>query len=153
MSDFVTEIYEFNKLAGLLDQPLDDYREASFIIEEALEGFDLQKLSHFLHSNDQQPKTVARSIVTYCRESQSNMYPTELTNVERLDKAVDAAVFAFGYMFKLGLTPEQVSRAMSIVMAANKQKLTMPRDSFGKLMKNPNFTGPEAKLQLLLEER
>lgn len=42
MSDFVTEIYEFNKLAGLLDQPLDDYREASFIIEEALEGFDLQ---------------------------------------------------------------------------------------------------------------
>ncbi|NCB97265.1 MAG: hypothetical protein EOM36_02755 [Bacteroidia bacterium] len=153
MSDFVTEIYEFNKLAGLLDQPLDDYREASFIIEEALEGFDLQKLSHFLHSNDQQPKTVARSIVAYCRESQSNMYPTELTNVERLDKAVDAAVFAFGYMFKLGLTPEQVSRAMSIVMAANKQKLTMPRDSFGKLMKNPNFTGPEAKLQLLLEER
>lgn len=152
MSDFVTEIYEFNKLAGLLDQPLDDYREASFIIEEALEGFDLQKLSHFLHSNDQQPKTIARSIVTYCRESQSNMYPTELTDVERLDKAVDAAVFAFGYMFKLGLTPEQASRAMSIVMAANKQKLTMPRDSFGKLMKNPNFVGPEAKLQRLLEE-
>ena len=152
MSDFVTEIYEFNKLAGLLDQPLDDYREASFIIEEALEGFDLQKLSHFLHSNDQQPKTVARSIVTYCRESQSNMYPTELTDVERLDKAVDAAVFAFGYMFKLGLTPEQASRAMSIVMAANKQKLTMPRDSFGKLMKNHDFTEPEAELQLLLEE-
>lgn len=153
MSDFVTEIYEFNKLAGLLDQPLDDYREASFIIEEALEGFDLQKLANFLHSEDQRPKTVARSIITYCRESQSGMYPTELTDVERLDKAVDAAVFAFGYMFKLGLTPEQASRAMSIVMAANKQKLTMPRDSFGKLMKNPDFIGPEAELQRLLEER
>ena len=152
MSDFVTEIYEFNKLAGLLDQPLDDYREASFIIEEALEGFDLQKLSHFLHSDGQTPKTVARSIVTYCRESQSGMYPTQLTDVERLDKAVDAAVFAFGYMFKLGLTPEQAMRAMSIVMAANRQKLTMPRDSFGKLMKNHDFTGPEAKLQKLLEE-
>ena len=153
MQDFVTSIHEFNKLAGLLDQPLDDYREASFIIEEALEGFDLQKLAHFLHSDGQTPKTVARSIVTYCRESQSGMYPTVLTNVERLDKAVDAAVFAFGYMFKLGLTPEQASRAMSIVMAANKQKLTMPRDSFGKLMKPGNFTGPEAKLQHLLEER
>lgn len=81
------------------------------------------------------------------------MYPTELTDVERLDKAVDAAVFAFGYMFKLGLTPEQASRAMSIVMAANKQKLTMPRDSFGKLMKNPDFIGPEVELQCLLEER
>ena len=152
MSDFVTEIYEFNKLTGLLDQPLDDYREASFIIEEALEGFDLQKLSHFLHSDGQTPKTVARSIVAYCRESQSGMYPTALTDVERLDKAVDAAVFAFGYMFKLGLTPEQVIRAMSIVMAANKQKLTMPRDSYGKLMKSDNFEGPEAKLKRLLEE-
>ena len=152
MSDFVTEIYEFNKLAGLLDQPLDDYREASFIIEEALEGFDLQKLSHFLHSDGQTPKTVARSIVTYCRESQSGMYPTVLTDVERLDKAVDAAVFAFGYMFKLGLTPEQAMRAMSIVMAANRQKLTMPRDSFGKLLKPDAFEGPEPKLQRILEE-
>ena len=151
MSDFVTEIYEFNKLAGLLDQPLDDYREASFIIEEALEGFDMQKLAHFLHS-DPTPKAVSRSIVTYCRESQSGMYPTQLTDVERLDKAVDAAVFAFGYMFKLGLTPEQAMRAMSIVMNANKQKLTMPRDSFGKLMKSDNFVEPTEKLQKLLEE-
>lgn len=153
MQDFVTSIHEFNKLAGLLDQPLDDYREASFIIEEALEGFDLQKLAHFLHSDDQRPKTVARSVVAYCRESQSGMYPTQLTDVERLDKACDAIVFAFGYIFKLGLTPEQASRALSIVMAANKQKLTMPRDSFGKLMKSDNFEGPEAKLQRLLEER
>ena len=152
MSDFVTEIYEFNKLAGLLDQPLDDYREASFIIEEALEGFDLQKLAHFLHSDGQTPKTVARSIVTYCRESQSGMYPTALTDVERLDKAVDAAVFAFGYMFKLGLTPEQAMRAMSIVMAANRQKLTMPRDSFGKLLKPDNYQHPDEKLQELLDE-
>lgn len=152
MSNFVTEIYEFNKLAGLLDQPLDDYREASFIIEEALEGFDLQKLAHFLHSSDQRPKTVARSIVAYCRESQSGMYPAVLTDVERLDKACDAIVFAFGYIFKLGLTPEQASRALSIVMAANMQKLTMPRDSYGKQMKPDNFEGPEAKLQRLLEE-
>lgn len=153
MPDFVTEIYEFNKLAGLLDQPLDDYREASFIIEEALEGFDLQKLAHFLHSDGQTPKAVARSIVTYCRESQSGMYPTALTDVERLDKACDAIVFAFGYIYKLGLTPDQAARAVSTVMQANKQKLTMPRDSFGKLMKPDAFEGPEAKLQRILEER
>ena len=152
MQDFITSIHEFNKLAGLLDQPLDDYREASFIIEEALEGFDLQKLAHFLHSDGQTPKTVARSVVAYCRESQSGMYPTQLTDVERLDKACDAIVFAFGYIFKLGLTPEQASRALSIVMAANMQKLTMPRDNYGKLVKSDNFEGPEAKLQQLLEE-
>lgn len=152
MSVFLDEIYEFNKLAGLLDQPLDDYREASFIIEESLEGFDLQMLAHFLHS-EPTPKAVSRSIVTYCRDSQSGMYPTQLTDVERLDKAVDAIVFAFGYIYKLGLTPDQAARAVSTVMQANKQKLTMPRDSFGKLMKNPNFVGPEAQLQRILEER
>ena len=151
MSDFVTEIYEFNKLAGLLDQPLDDYREASFIIEEALEGFDMQKLAHFLHS-DPTPKAVSRSIVTYCRESQSGMYPTTLTDVERLDKAVDAIVFAFGYIFKLGLTPAQAARAISIVMSSNRQKLTMPRDSFGKLMKPDNYRHPDEELRKLLEE-
>ena len=131
---------------------MDDYREASFIIEEALEGFDMQKLAHFLHSEDQQPKTVARSIVTYCRESQSGMYPTTLTDVERLDKAVDAIVFAFGYIFKLGLTPAQAARAISIVMSSNRQKLTMPRDSFGKLMKPDNYRHPDEELRKLLEE-
>ena len=152
MSQFLDEIYEFNRLTGLLDQPLDDYREASFIIEEALEGFDLQMLAHFLHSK-QTPKSVARSIVTYCRESQSGMYPTTLTDVERLDKACDAIVFAFGYIYKLGLTPDQASRAVSAVMQANKQKLSMPRDAFGKLLKPDDFEGPEHKLQRILEER
>ena len=152
MSVFLDEIYEFNKLAGLLDQPLDDYREASFLIEESLEGFDLQMLAHFIHS-EPTPKAVSRSIVTYCRESQSGMYPTVLTDVERLDKAIDAAVFAFGYIYKLGLTPDQAARAVSAVMQANKQKLTMPRDSFGKLLKPDSFEGPEAKLQRILEER
>ena len=152
MSVFLDEIYEFNQLAGLLDQPLDDYREASFIIEESLEGFDLQMLAHFLHS-EQTPKAVSRSIVTYCRESQSGMYPTQLTDVERLDKACDAIIFAFGYIYKLGLTPSQAARAVSAVMQANKQKLTMPRDAFGKLMKPDSFEGPEPKLQRILEER
>ena len=152
MSVFLDEIYEFNQLANLLDQPLDDYREASFLIEESLEGFDLQMLAHFLHS-DPTPKSVSRSIVTYCRDSQSGMYPTQLTDVERLDKACDAIVFAFGYIYKLGLTPDQASRAVSAVMQANKQKLTMPRDAFGKLMKNPNFVGPETALSKLLAER
>ena len=152
MSVFLDEIYEFNKLAGLLDQPLDDYREASFLIEESLEGFDLQMLAHFIHS-EPTPKAVSRNIVTYCRESQSGMYPTQLTDVERLDKACDAIVFAFGYIYKLGLTPDQAARAVSTVMQANKQKLTMPRDSFGKLLKPDAFEGPEAKLQRILEER
>lgn len=153
MQNFITEIYNFNKLAGLLDQKLDDYREASFAVEEALEGFDMQRLAHFVHSDSLKPRDVARTILDICRDSQSGMYPTILTDVERLDKACDAIVFAFGCIFKLGLTPAQAARALDIVMSANRQKLTMPRDSRGKLIKPSNFEGPEVKLQQLLEER
>ena len=160
---FVDHVYNFNLITGLLHDSydekkgyvyaLDDYREASFAIEEALEGFDMQRLAHFVHSDSLKPRDVARTIVGICRDSQSGMHPTILTDVERLDKACDAVVFAIGYMAKLRLSPDQINRAMCVVTDANLQKLTMPKDAQGKLMKNPDFIGPEARLQLILDER
>lgn len=38
-------------------------------------------------------------------------------------------------------------------MTANNQKLLMPKDKHGKLMKPDSFEGPESKLQALLDER
>ena len=32
------------------------------------------------------------------------------------------------------------------------EKLSMPKDEFGKLMKSSNFVGPEAALQAILDE-
>ena len=150
---FIEQIYTFNKSAGLLDKPYSDFLESSFQIEEALEGFSgLSVLQNLLIEepidgySKAKAKDLSRAIVTLVNQDDV------LLDVDRLDKACDAVVFAFGSMFKLGLTPEQAARAMSIVMAANMQKLIMPRDSFGKLLKPDTFEGPEAKLQYLLEE-
>ena len=150
--DFVQQIYDFNQQAGLLDQPLDDYREASFAIEEALEGFNTTHLAAVLDSDTAAPKTIARTIVQICRNDESTMYPAQLSRIERVDKACDAIVFAVGYLAKCGLTVEQIHASLNIVMEANLQKLSMPRDSFGKLMKPANFVGPEERLAQLLEE-
>jgi len=160
---FVDYVYDFNLVAGLLHDSynektgttyaLDDYREAAFAIEEALEGFDMQRLAHFVHSDSLKPRDVARTIMGICKDSQSGIQPTTLTDVERLDKACDAVVFAIGYMAKLKLSPEQITRAMCVVTDANLQKLTMPKDAQGKLMKPANFQGPETKLQEILDER
>ena len=155
--NFVQQIYNFNSQAGLLDKPYDDFLESSFQIEEALEGFDTRVLATALFGSDYfnsdfSPKTLSRTIV---RLASGNGYCSEsiISDVDRLDKAIDAIVFGLGSIFKLKLTPEQASRAISIVCEANLQKLSMPKDEHGKLTKPSDFVGPEVKLQEILDER
>lgn len=145
---FIDEIYDFNKQAGLLDKGYDDFLESSFQIEEALEGFNIEEVSQ--NTTDYQFKTSsAKELARYILEHEQFVG----SDVDRLDKAIDAIIFAVGSIAKLGLTPEQISRAISIVTNANLQKLSMPKDEFGKLTKPADFVGPEAKLQLLLDNR
>ena len=154
---FVQQIYDFNKQAGLLEKGYDDFLESSFQIEEALEGFgDLPYLQVRLHSEGEHyeelcnPKEISRQIV---RLAEMDSKPTNIPDVDRLDKACDAVVFAIGSMAKLGLTPDQIVEAMHIVTEANLQKLSMPKDEHGKLTKPANFVGPETKLQAILDKR
>ena len=154
--DPIVQIYEFNKAAGLLDKPYDDFLESSFQIEEALEGFEhISEVFHALEPeyeiSNKQARDCSRAIVAHAIGELSPFSP--LSDVERLDKACDAVVFAVGSMAKLRLTPDQIREALNIVMAANMQKLTMPKDEHGKLMKPDSFEGPEVKLQRLLDQR
>lgn len=151
---FIEQIYTFNKSAGLLDKPYSDFLESSFQIEEALEGFSgLSVLQNLLIEepidgySKAKAKDLSRAIVTLVNQDDV------LLDVDRLDKACDAVVFAFGSMFKLGLTPEQAARAVSVVMSANQAKLSMPKDAHGKLTKPAGFVGPEPALQRILDER
>lgn len=157
MSDFVQRIYDFNKDSGLIDKGYSDFLESSFQIEEALEGFgDLPYLQCRLHSDGDyheelcNPKELSRQIV---RLAEMDSKPTNISDVDRLDKACDAVVFAIGSMAKLGLSPSQIHQALNIVMDANQAKLNAKCDSEGKLGKPENFVGPEEELQKILDER
>jgi predicted HAD superfamily Cof-like phosphohydrolase len=72
--------------------------------------------------------------------------------VDKLDALVDIIFVAIGSMHKLGLTPQQIVRAIEIVCDANDQKQAN-KDANGKIMKDHNFISPETKLQKLLDER
>ena len=157
-------IHRFNVEAGLLEKGYSDFLEASFQIEEALEGFPERNLLFLgnvimgdaFTATAKLPKEVSRAVVTTASIGGNGPYGEELvplSDVERLDKACDSVVFAVGSMAKLGLSPEQITRALNTVMHANFSKLAMPKDSFGKLMKPDNFVGPEDKLQEILDER
>ena len=153
---FVDYIYDFNFVTGLLQKGYDDYLESSFQVEEALEGLHPEYIIASMHpavianfeGDPTKPRDVARLLV-----ATSIVLDNKPSDVERLDKACDAVVFAIGSMAKLRLSPDQINRAMRAVTDANLQKLTMPKDAQGKLMKPDNFEGPEAKLQAILNER
>lgn len=143
--DHIDEIYDFNKTLGLLDAGYDDFLESSFQIEEALEGFNID--SYIVCDGKESAKELSRAIVAQCISKEP------LADVDRLDKAIDAIVFAVGSIAKLGLTPSQIRESISVVTKANLQKLGMPKDKFGKVIKPDNFVGPEVELQKILDSR
>jgi len=146
----IKQIYDFNHKAKLVGE-YDDCLEDSMVIEECLENHsslsELGKL-FYLTTADSTPKQLSRDIVA---TSHSRDQP--ISDIDRLDKACDKAIIAIGSMVKLGLNPNQITRALNVVMQANLAKLNQPKDSIGKLTKPANFVGPEAKLQHILEER
>lgn len=141
----IKQVYDFNLKAGLLDKGYDDFLESSFQIEEALEGFNLTELAYSVGSDTKSPKDVSRAIV--------DLAPGTLSDVDRLDKACDAIIFALGSIYKLGLNSQQATKALNVVMQHNLAKLGMPKDEHGKLTKGADFVGPESKLQAILDER
>ena len=149
----IKEIVKWQRDTGNAAKPYVDYLESSFQIEEALEGFtDLFELAKVLSRSDkitvksESPKDLSRAIIALA----STEYD-DISNVERLDKACDAIIFAIGSMTKLGLDHHAITKALNIVNDANKAKLGMSRDSEGKLLKPEGFVGPEVKLQELLD--
>jgi len=146
----IKEIYKFNQQAGLLGKGYDDFLESSFQIEDALEGFNLDVLPTLLSMAPEDgipsPKTISRKIIWHTNGH-------TMTDVDRLDKACDAVVFAVGSMAKLGLNHHEITKALNIVMSANFAKLGAPKDTFGKQLKPEGWTGPEPELQKLLDAR
>lgn len=149
MRNPLKSIIQFNQNAGLIEAGYDDFREASFQVEEALEGFSNHKFAEIFPelSKEAKPKDISRAIVSTAITGSET-----LSDVDRLDKACDAVVFAVGSMAKLGLSAQDVTAALNIVMDANMAKLKCPKDEYGKLTKPDNFPDPEPKLQALLDK-
>jgi len=150
MNSWVDKIYSFNKELGLLEQGYDADREASFQIEEALEGFDegikeFGKKLGLYEKHYSNPKEFSRWLLM-------NVGSFDGSKIDAVDKHLDSIVFAFGSLFKLGLSKQQIHQAMNIVMDANMQKLNSKVDDNGKATKPKGFIPPEAQLQELLKD-
>lgn len=150
----IQDIYDFNKQAGLLGHGMDSFMETAYILEEAMEGYE------DVFDNPQTPdapKMTARAWslsflnqVKDAKEQRGLPMPSEVAEV---DKAIDGVVFNIGKLAKMNLSPEQIERMFKVVNNCNMSKLTGPKDELGKQLKPDGWTGPEAELQRILDER
>lgn len=158
MENTVKAICQFNDKAGLSQRDFNDRLEASFLIEESLEGFDrLDILAEILSKNtlgvkvlSSSPKDISRAITAIAMSDEC-----VVSDRDRFDKHIDAYVYTTGAMRKLKLTPQQIESGILLVNQANLKKLGAPKDEHGKLTKPEGWEqfAPEAKLQAILDKR
>ena len=158
MENTVKAVCQFNDKAGLSQRDFNDKLEASFLIEESLEGFDrLDILAEILSKNtlgvkvlSSSPKDISRAITAIAMSDEC-----VVSDRDRFDKHIDAYVYTTGAMRKLKLTPQQIEAGILVVNQANLKKLGAPKDEHGKLTKPEGWEqfAPEAKLQAILDKR
>lgn len=160
MENPIKKIVQFNKEANLLEKGFNDRLESSFLVEEALECSDrLDVLFDLLSKNklgvevkSPSPKDLSRAIMAIAMSDNC-----VLTDRERLDKQIDAAVYAVGGCAKLNLTAQEIEASFAAVNYSNMKKVEAGHDEFGKLKKPSNWAEIEKlqdqKLDAILAKR
>ena len=141
-------IVSFNEKAGLLKEPVNEKKESAYIIEEALESFDVSYLGRIICLDPNKidsPKEVSRGLI-------ANTLPLKepLTKEQIVDKYLDAVVFPVGALAKMGLTHQDITHLLNVVTDCNMKKLTVGTDSEGKQLKPDDWVGPEEKIKAYL---
>lgn len=144
-------IVSFNEKAGLLKEPFNDKKESAYLIEEALESFDVSYLGKIIclePNKIDSPKEVARGLI-------ANTLPLQdlLAKEHIVDKYLDAVVFAVGALAKMGLSHQDITHLLNVVTDCNMKKLTVGTDSEGKQLKPDNWVGPEEKIKAYLNSK
>ena len=145
MRNPIQAIIEFNSKANLLNSGFDDKKESAYLIEEALEPYDVGYLGNILCLDPEKisdHKYVARGII-------ANTLPANepITKVDTVDKYLDAIIFAVGALAKQGLTHQDITHLLNVVTACNMKKVSAGKDSEGKQLKPSDWVGPEEKIK------
>ena len=148
MRNPIEAIVAFNQKAGLLDSEFNDLKESAYLVEEALEPYDVAYLASLFSIDETSHKSVARAIVANTSASKE-----PITKVVTVDKYLDAIVFAVGALAKQGLSHQDITHLLNVVTLCNMKKLTVGTDSEGKQLKPDDWVGPEERIYSYLDKR
>jgi len=161
VSNLIQGIYDFNSKAGLLEGDMDAFKELAYVLEESFEGYEEayntqdQDGNRFKPGDKEYPKArqLGLSLANSIRDSFTRTGLPLPSEVQEVDKSVDAVVFHIGKLAKMGLSPAQIEEIFSVVSGCNMAKLSGPKDGLGKQLKPDGWTGPEDALQGILDKR
>ena len=148
MRNPIEAIIAFNQKAGLLDSEFNDLKESAYLVEEALEPYDVSYLASLFSIGETSHKSVARAIVANTSASKE-----PITKVVTVDKYLDAIVFAVGALAKQGLTHQDITHLLNVVTLCNMKKVSAGKDSEGKQLKPSDWVGPEERIYSYLDKR
>ena len=159
--NIIQEVYDFNNNAGLLNDDMDPFKELAYVLEESFEGYEeayntLDAEGNRYTPEDPKYPTARQLGLSLANSIKDSFERTGLplpTEVQEVDKSIDAVFFHLGKLAKMGLSPDQIDRCFQAVIDCNNAKLTGPKDDLGKQLKPEGWTGPEDKLQAILDER
>jgi len=150
----VQDIFDFNLKADLLGKGMDSFLETAYILEEAVEGYeDVFNMPEDPNAPVVTARAWALGFLNQVREAKIARNLPMPSEVAEVDKAIDGVVFNIGKLAKMDLTPDQIERMFKVVSDANMSKLDGPKDDLGKQLKPDGWVGPEAALQVILDER
>jgi len=161
MANLVQDIYDFNSKAGLLNNGMDSFKELAYVLEESFEGYEEayntqdQDGNRFKPGDKEYPKArqLGLSLANSIKDSFARTGLPLPSEVQEFDKSIDAVVFHIGKLAKMRLTASQIEEGFAAVSDCNMAKLTGPKDDLGKQLKPEGWTGPEDRLQSILDKR
>ena len=161
MRNPISEILRFNKEAGLLGNGMDSFKETAYILEEAIEGFEPAFNGQHKDGTSVLPsdsewvsaRQWSLSLMNQILQAFNARNIPMMSEVAEFDKALDGIVFNTGKLGKMRLTADQIQEGLLVVNDANMEKLGAPKDEHGKQLKPDGWTGPEVRLQAILDKR
>ena len=161
MPDIIDDIFRFNIKAELLGKPMDSFAETAYVLEEGMEGFEAafngaHKDGTAIKPGDKEwvnARQWSLSLMNQVHQAFEQRNLPMPAEVEEFDKAIDGVWFNIGKLAKMGLSRDQVREGFEAVYQANISKVGGPKDEHGKQLKPKGWTGPESRLQEILDER
>ena len=111
MTNFIKDIYKFNKQEGLLDEGYDSKQEVAYLIKKTIEDTNISSLAAIVGIDNTSPDEVSQAISTIIHNNNLQYQ----SNLHTLNKHINLIIASISALCKLGLSPQQIHKAICLV--------------------------------------
>ena len=110
MTNFIKDIYKFNKENGLITEGYNSQKEIAYLVKKAIEDTNISPLAAVVGIGNTSPDAISKAISAILHTNVCD--PSEL---HILNKHINIVISSIGALCKLGLSPQQIQKAICLV--------------------------------------